>query len=488
MKSPLRPRKPVLLVLDAGTASVRAALFDPDGRIVALHRHSLTTHRPTPGHAELDPAALLAAVDQVLGRCLDDCDSHHWQPEAMGLSVQRSSFVLFDTISATAAGPILSWQDHRARDMMDRYASHAGAITATTGLLPSPHFGGPKLAWLLEHDATLRAPLAAGNLKFVPLASLLAHHLTGNLLIDESIAGRTLVFDIRHRKWDEGLLETFGWPKAALPEVVPTTHAFGHLSRANYHIPLKVCLGDQQAAMLGLGAGSMGEMAINFGTSGSVLLHTGHRPRFGAGLLSSIAWSTSGAATYLLEGTINAVGALFAWFADRERRPELARRWIDEVARESDLVMVPGINGLAAPYWRPDIETTFVPDRDRYPLPEQLWAGMASIALLGADIMAHMHAALPGLQVTHVHCGGGMAQPPLLQLLADLTHLPLESHHVPESTATGVAALLAAALGWTEFGSATRKGQARFVPLMNATGRDSIMDRWHAALEQVLGK
>ncbi|MCH8328604.1 MAG: hypothetical protein IID15_08810 [Candidatus Marinimicrobia bacterium] len=478
----------MLLVLDAGTASVRAALFEPDGRIIALHRHSLTTHRPQPGHAEMVVADLLAAVDQVVDRCLTDCDTHHWQPEAMGLSVQRSSFVLFDTVSQAATGPILSWQDHRARDMMDRYTPHADAISAITGLLPSPHFGAPKLAWLMEHDANLRAPLADGRLKFVPLASLLLHHLTGNLLIDESIAGRTLVFDITKRRYDPGLLETFGWPKAALPEVVPTQHDFGTLTRQGASIPIKICLGDQQAAMVGLGAGNMGEMAINFGTSGSVLLHTGNRPRIGAGLISSIAWSTSGAATYMLEGTVNAVGALFAWFADTEGQPGLTSRWVDELAPDSELVMVPGINGLAAPYWRPDVETTFIPTSDGYPLGERLWAGMASIASLGADIIGHMHTALPGLQVTHVHCGGGMAQPPLLQLQADLANLALERHHVPESTATGVAVLLAASLGWAQFGSATRKGQARFVPQMDEAGRGKILDRWHAALEQVLGQ
>ena len=488
----MTPLRPVLLVLDAGTSSIRAALFDETGRLLKLHRRSITTRRPRPGHAELDPAALLAATDQVIGRCLKDCRRHELTPVSLGLSVQRSSFLLWDASGRAAsghkaAGPVISWQDTRAATIIDRFSAARGEIAMRTGLPLSPHFGGPKLAWLVAGDPTLKPRLAQGTLKFVPLSSLLIQHLTGNLLVDETIAGRSLVYDIHRRKWDEGLLETFGWPKAALPELVPSASEYGTMRRAGFEVPLLVCLGDQQAAMTGLGATGAGELAINYGTSGSVMLNTGQQPALVEGLLSNVAWSTAGRAEYLLEGTVNAVGALFRWFAEEEGRPELVRRWSRLAASDTDLVLVPGINGLAAPYWRPDVQTTFYPPVGDHSLGDRLRAGIASIAHLTTDIVERMAGALPDLQLTRIHCGGGMAQPPLLQLQADLLERSLHRHRIREATARGVALRLAGLLGWDDFATGSPHGHTPYTPAMTAQTRTAHRRRWQAAVEQALG-
>ena len=480
--------RPVLLVLDAGSSSIRAVLFDEAGRLLKLHRQSITTRRPRPGHAELDPAALLAATDRVIGKCLKDCRRRELTPVSLGLSVQRSSFLLWNVSGKAAAGPVISWQDTRSATLIDRFKSGAGEITARTGLPLSPHFGGPKLAWLVASDPTLKPRLSRGDLKFVPLSSLLIEHLTGNLLVEETIAGRSLVYDIHRRKWDDGLLETFGWPRAALPELVPSDGDYGTMRRAGFEVPLRLCLGDQQAAMTGLGATRAGELAINYGTSGSVLLHTGDRPALVEGLLSNVAWSTAGRAEYLLEGTVNAVGALFSWFAGEEKRPELVRRWSRLAAPDTELVLVPGINGLAAPYWRPDVQTTFQPPDGEHSLGDRLRAGIASIAHLTTDIVERMEGALADHPLTHIRCGGGMAQPPLLQLQADLLERPLQRRRIREATARGVALRLARSLGWDDFTAGGPPGGTRYTPAMTAQARTGHRRRWKSALDTALGR
>ena len=84
-------------------------------------------------------------------------------------------------------------------------------------------------------------------------------------------------------------------------------------------------MGDQQAAMTGLGADSPGTMALNYGTSGSVAVPTGDHPVQAPGLLANPAFTTADRPEYLLEGTINAVGALFRWFEEDLKSPGLAR-------------------------------------------------------------------------------------------------------------------------------------------------------------------
>ena len=493
------PTPQVLLILDAGTSAVRAVAFDragaprggyTQGRIASFHTRSVKTTRPKPGHAEIDPPALLRAVDQVLERTLTDLEREGLRPQAMGLAVQRSSFLAYDPRRKAALTPVLTWQDTRAKEVMGRYRDQTAVITGKTGLPPAPYYGGPKLAWLLAHRPQLRTAFAAGKAHFIPLESLIIHHLTGRLLIDETIAGRTLLYDLILRRWDPQLLELFGlkwsFPRC-LPELVPSQHNFGPVNWRGRRWPLLVCMGDQQAAMTGLGADSPGTMAVNYGTSGSVAVPTGDHPAPAPGLLANPAFTTADKAEYLLEGTVNAVGALFRWFEEDLESPGLARNWPAQLAPETGLVLVPGLNGLAAPYWRADVTTTFLPSRRGYSVGQQLRAGMESIAHLVADIVAALPENIrPPLSAT-IHCGGGMARPPLLQFQADMLGRPLVVHRRREATARGVVLRLAQTLGWDDFGLNTAAGESQYQPDMSSKERDEHRARWRWAVKKVLG-
>ena len=475
----------VLLVLDAGTSSIRATAFDDAGSILSFHQHALRTSRPQPGHAEMDPQHVLDAAGQVISRCLADCRNNGWQPTALGLSVQRSSFLLWDAAQDQPLSPVLTWQDHRADTVLDRYHPHDDLIRGITGLNLAPYYGAPKLAWLMRHDPQLAGGLAAGAIKFIPLQSLLIRRLTGRLLMDETIAGRTLLFDIRERRWSDELLALFQTPAACLPEVVPSQSDFGTFEANGYRVPLLVAMGDQQAAMTGLGARQPGDAAINFGTSGSVLLHTGSTPRPTGGLLANAAYSSGAKVEYVLEGTINAVGALMHWLADREGRPDITHKWPELVADTTDLALVPGVNGLAAPYWRSDIATTFIPDESGYDLSHRIRAAMESVAFLASDILVAMFEGQSPLPLKELHCGGGMARPPLLQFQADLLQHSLVLHRTREATARGVALRLAEALEWDEFGG-HRSGGQRFEPQLDRATSNAHLKRWRQAIKKIL--
>ncbi|MEE9464657.1 MAG: FGGY family carbohydrate kinase [Candidatus Neomarinimicrobiota bacterium] len=485
------PRPPALLVLDAGTSAVRALAYDRTGRIVALHTYSVTTSRPQPNRAEMDPEALLQAVDQVLGRTMADLDRLGLRPRAMGLAVQRSSFLVYEPGRKTALTPLLTWQDIRADELLGRYRTDAAIIGEKTGLLLAPYYGGPKFAWLLEHRPELRVSLTAGRAFFVPLETLIIHHLTGNLLIDETIAGRTLMYDIGRRRWDPDLLALFGLdgPLACcLPELVPSQYDFGRLNHRGRRWPLMVCQGDQQAAMAGLGARAPGTAAINYGTSGSVLVPTGDHPVRAPGLLAGPAFTSATNAEYLLEGTINAVGALFRWFEEDLGQPGLARRWPTAVAPRTGLVLIPGLNGLAAPYWRADVATTFLPSRRGYSVGQQLRAGMESITHLVADIVDALPEGVRPAVNSTIHCGGGMARPALLQFQADLIQRQIWQHRRREATAWGVALRLAQVLEWDDFGEAQQTGTSRYEPVMSARERKKHRERWQEGVRQALGR
>ena len=180
----------------------------------------------------------------------------------------------------------LSWQDSRAYSIIKDFEPHQNQIKHITGTPLSAHFGGPKFLHCLIKDRTLKQEVLSGNILFGPLSAFLTHALTGTPAVDESIACRSLLFNLSTGKWSKKLLDLFQVPRFSLPEIVPIEHSFGTVSTGN--IQLKCVIGDQQAALIGQSGRKIGTLAMNFGTSGSVQFNVGDRPVLVPGLISSI--------------------------------------------------------------------------------------------------------------------------------------------------------------------------------------------------------
>jgi glycerol kinase len=69
--------------------------------------------------------------------------------------------------------------------------------------------------------------------------------------VDESIAGRSLLFNLESGMWDEELLDIFGISDTTLPPLKPTCGSFGEVSDCG--APLLCVIGDQQASLIGHG-------------------------------------------------------------------------------------------------------------------------------------------------------------------------------------------------------------------------------------------
>src|SRR5690606_20830144 len=97
---------------------------------------------------------------------------------------------------------------------------------------------------------------------------------------DPTNASRTLLFDLRSRTWDEGLLDRFEVPAGVLPEVRPSSGDFG-VARGELlgqDLPVTGVAGDQQAALFGQGCWRAGLAKNTYGTGAFLLLHTGAQP------------------------------------------------------------------------------------------------------------------------------------------------------------------------------------------------------------------
>ncbi len=82
------------------------------------------------------------------------------------------------------------------------------------------------------------------------------HHVT-----DPSNASRTLLYDLHTGDWSPELLEMFGVPRHALPDIVSSYGVIGNTDPSCFlglDLPIASILGDQQAALFGQGCFTRG--------------------------------------------------------------------------------------------------------------------------------------------------------------------------------------------------------------------------------------
>ncbi len=152
---------------------------------------------------------------------------------------------------------------------------HEPELQARTGLLLDPYFSATKIRWALEHWPQLAE--AGDNLAVGTIDSWLVYRLTGGLHVsDASNASRTALMDLRGG-WDDGLLDLFGVPRRALPEICDSAGIIGTTVPDLFGAAIPICgiAGDQQAAAIGQGCFDAGDTKATYGTGGFVLTHTG---------------------------------------------------------------------------------------------------------------------------------------------------------------------------------------------------------------------
>ena len=294
-----------VLVIDEGTTSTRAMLFDPERGCVASRAEPITQHYPAPGLVEHDAAEIWTKSHAVAAHMVEAAGGAD-RIAAIGIANQRETVVFWDKTTGEPIAPAIVWQDRRtaARCRALRDAGDEAAVQARTGLLCDPYFSGTKIGWAIEHWPQLSE--AGDRLAIGTVESWLVWKLTGGVHVtDATNASRTLLMALGSGSWDDGLIDLFGAPRAALPEIVDSAGRFGTTTLFGAPIPICGLAGDQQAATIGQGCLSRGDSKATFGTGAFVLTNTGTAPPTSRHrLVATVAWQLAGKRTYALEGSV----------------------------------------------------------------------------------------------------------------------------------------------------------------------------------------
>jgi glycerol kinase len=489
-----------ILAIDQGTTSTRAIAFDDQHRPVALAQREFAQHFPAPGWVEHDPAEIWATVRTTVQGVIDRAG----RPQAIGITNQRETVVIWDRATGEPIHRALVWQDRRTAEACARLREGGvePMVTGRTGLLLDPYFSATKAAWLLDHIPGARAQAEAGRLAMGTIDCFLIWHLTGGRLhaTDATNAARTMLFDIRRGDWDDELCALFGVPRAILPEVRCSNAEFGATAPSLFGaaIPILGVAGDQQAATIGQACFAPGMMKSTYGTGCFALLNTGPTlvPSHNR-LLTTIAWRLDGQVTYALEGSIFIAGAVVQWLRDGlgliAAAPE-TQALAEAADPAQQLIVVPAFTGLGAPWWQPRARgAVFGLTRNSGPA-ELARAALESVGFQTADLHAAMlddwaRAGAP-TPASALRVDGGMsASDYTMQFLADILGAPVDRPQVRETTALGAAWLAGSKAGVWGGQAAFAQSWAldrRFTPAMSPETRTARRAAWARAVQATI--
>jgi glycerol kinase len=477
----------LLLGIDEGTSAVKAVLFDTDLHTVKEARREKPLIHPKPGRVEQDPEVIVeAVVDAVAELLADERDI-----EACGLDHQGESVLAWDAESGTPITPVVTWQDKRSQEVLDRLESEGRAeeIRERSGMPLDPYFSAGKLAWLLEHDDGVARAVEAGTARLGTVDSFLCDRLGAGFATDSSTASRT---QLGAPEWDPSLLEIFGIPADPLPPIMDTAGDLGTLRHPSWPIelPLRARLVDQQAALAGAGCVVPGRVKATYGTGVFVLAHAGEeRPAQEGGLLPTVAWRVDGRVEWAIDGGVFTAGALLEWLSRdlglAPDPPALAQA-AAEVADSGGVRVLPALAGVGAPWWASEARAVIAGLTAGSRPAHIARAALEGIAWRVADVVEAVRRTVP-VDVLRVD-GGLTRDPTLLQLQADTTGVSVQRGAV-DATVAGAAALAAVGAGiWgstTEIADRVPVGE-RTEPAREAEWREASHAEWREFVERAI--
>lgn len=486
-----------ILSIDQGTTGSRAFVFDSQGKVVASAYQEFKQYYPKPGWVEHDAEEIWQSCVQVIRRALAKAKITADTLAAIGITNQRETTVLWDRKTGKPIHHAIVWQCRRTAELCasPRYQKFVPLIRKKTGLVLDAYFSGTKIQWLLDHVKGLRERAKKGEICFGTIDSWLIFKLTGGQThaTDMTNASRTLLFNIRAKKWDLELLKLFNIPMEILPRVQASGSIFGttvSVAGLVSGIPIAGVMGDQQAALYGQGCHAPGTSKNTYGTGCFLVVNTGAQfISSNKGLLTTLACDAKGQPTFALEGAVFIAGAVVQWLRDElkviKASPETEKA-IQGLSDTAGVYFVPAFTGLGAPYWDGQARGLITGLTRGANAKHIIRAALEAIAYQTKDVFDLMEQEF-GRTIRALNVDGGASKNNfLMQFQSDILNRRIVRPQMIETTASGAAFLagVTVKLWKTKDLIKLQKQDRVFHPKMKTARVKELYTGWQKAVRQ----
>jgi gluconokinase len=356
-----------IITIEIGTGAIRVVAFDLKGIILGSAKGSYPTFHAKPDFSEQDPEQIFITMLYILKNFLNE-KIHPKKHKVICLCFSSAMHsVLPIGKNGVPLGNAIAWSDNRAKkEAHDLKNSSLGKslykITGTPIHAMSPL---NKIKWLKNNDKDR----FTATQKFLAIKTYIIQQLTGEYIVDYSIASATGMLNTRTLKWEADALKYTGITKEKLADVVSVFYSPKKLKREyqaslGLHDKVKLIVGSSDGCMATLGAGVWGDgkATVTLEESGAIRvvgteILQDEKQRIFNYLLSE--------GLYVSGGPTNNAGAVFEWYAkqfgDFKKAFDLedcVNNLINDAGKvhagSAGLIFLPYLQGERAPIWNAD--------------------------------------------------------------------------------------------------------------------------------------
>ncbi|MGM7724508.1 gluconokinase [Metabacillus sp. Hm71] len=421
--------------LDLGTTSVKAVVFQLNGKVISEADIPITTYYPKRGWVEQNPAEIEQKAVQAVRDALEQANIQKSEALAIGFSSAMHSLICVDE-NGEPLSQALIWSDGRSSEQAEKLKDTNGIeIYSKTGLPNHPMSPLSKLLWMkeTEYDPYLKATFFLSIKEFILLKWF------DQRVIDYSMAAATGLFNAKTFQWDEEIIALAGIKKGQLSKVVPPTELLTRIKEdvaekmgISNEMPFVIGAADGQFANLGIGAISPGEVAITAGTSGAIRQFTKGFQITDRHETFCYAFTEDFS---IIGGPTNNGGIALQWLKellnDQGSFDEFTAIAEDVAPGAEGMLFLPYINGERAPLWNQEAKGNFYGMTITHKKEHFVRAVLEGITFNLYQIGQALEE-LAG-KPEKIYVNGGLSRSPLwLQMLADMFGKEVyisESHH-----------------------------------------------------------
>jgi len=442
------------LGIDVSTTATKAVLVDEAGAVVAIGTAEYPFETPHPLWSEQDPTLWWTAAQKAIPQAIAAAGANGRDIAAVGLTGQMHGLVVLDA-AGEVLRPAILWNDQRTAAECDLIRDVIGPqrLVEITGNDALTGFTAPKLVWVRDHEPDVWQRIAHVLLP----KDYLRLKLTGQYAMDKADGSGTILFDLAARDWSTEVLDALQIDGRWLPPTFEGPLATGVVTAAAASAtglapgtPVVAGGGDQSANGVGVGAVSVGNVALSLGTSGVVFATTNEPLYEERGRVHAFCHAVPGR-WHMMSVMLSAAGSL-RWFRDA-LAPGVEYSVLAEAAGEvppgSDgLMFLPYLSGERSPHPDPLARGAFVGltlNHDRRHMTRSVLEGVAFGLRDGLELMVEAGMPRPTRMLAS---GGGLASPTWRQILADVLQAEIAVPSTSEGAAYGAAVLAAVGAGW----------------------------------------
>jgi gluconokinase len=421
--------------LDIGTTSVKACVFDINGKLISDVEKMNSFHYPEQGWSEQSPVEIERSAVLAIKEAIEKATISKDELITLGFSAAMHSLLCVNE-EGSPISPALIWADGRSVAQAEAIKGSMGkSIFSKTGTPIHPMTPFSKLLWMKENNYQPYKEAAY----FMSIKEYLLYSWFGQRVIDFSMASATGLFNPATLDWEPVLLEMTEISREQLSEIVAPTNVLTGLKRdiademgINPEMPFVIGAADGQLANLGIGAILPGEVAVSVGTSGAIRqINKGVKIDENQ---ETFCYSFTADST-IVGGPTNNGGIVLQWLKDLLNDQRDFTDFLGDAEKVAPgaegILFLPYLNGERAPIWNQRAKGNFYGVSITHKKEHFIRAVLEGITFNLYQIGKALER-LAG-EPEKIYVNGGLARSPLwLQMMADIFEAEIyvsESHH-----------------------------------------------------------